>query len=264
VERYHQGGLTGYIDYWFDCVYNILNEPIILYSGGTMQEKFSRAQYKSPIILDRKKIIDVMRRVELTDYCWNWLGWLDRGGYGYVGYKNKDINIHRFFYAWICGEIPEGKIIRHTCNNRRCVNPEHFLLGTMWDNSQDMINAGRSMTGIRNAQAVLNENKILYAVELYKNGASLLQAAQQVGVKSTTLHSVLTRKTWKHIKFELDYKEIVKDHQARKEKVPSKETVQMYKMWQNGQGWRQIGRQYKISDNAVKKRVLKYHRKIVK
>ena len=39
--------------------------------------------------------------------------------------------------------IPEGMVLRHTCDNPACCNPNHLVLGTQQDNVDDMHARGR-------------------------------------------------------------------------------------------------------------------------
>ncbi len=62
-------------------------------------------------------------------------------GIGYIRKGNS--TMHRFIYEEMFGEIPKGMVVMHTCDNRKCINPEHLKLGTHHDNNQDMANKGR-------------------------------------------------------------------------------------------------------------------------
>ena len=70
--------------------------------------------------------------------CWEWFGAIDPSGYGTHGRSpGKECRAHRIAYIRAKGEIPEGLVVRHTCDNRRCVNPDHLLVGTKTDNAND-------------------------------------------------------------------------------------------------------------------------------
>ncbi|SDW62951.1 HNH endonuclease [Litoreibacter albidus] len=32
---------------------------------------------------------------------------------------------------------PAGEVVRHRCNNRRCINPDHLVAGTQLENIED-------------------------------------------------------------------------------------------------------------------------------
>jgi hypothetical protein len=51
---------------------------------------------------------------------------------------------HRAMYALVKGDIPAGQLVRHTCDNGRCINPNHLILGTHAQNMADMVARGRS------------------------------------------------------------------------------------------------------------------------
>lgn len=54
------------------------------------------------------------------------------------------IKMYRASYIIFNGPIPDDLLVRHTCDNPRCVNPEHLILGTQKDNMQDMAKRNRS------------------------------------------------------------------------------------------------------------------------
>jgi HNH endonuclease len=93
--------------------------------------------------------------------CWNWTGTSTNDGYGLIaGVLNgkryvkagQKMLAHRVSWLMFRGEIPEGDgyhgtIVMHKCDNPRCVNPDHLMLGTQADNVKDMIVKGRKVAG---------------------------------------------------------------------------------------------------------------------
>lgn len=85
-------------------------------------------------------------RVGLRGGCWKWTATQTFDGYGLFGLNPRTNGPHRahvLSYTLFVGEIPEGQYVLHTCDNRRCVSPEHLYLGTHQDNMDDMIAKGR-------------------------------------------------------------------------------------------------------------------------
>lgn len=76
------------------------------------------------------------------DECWEWLASKDRHGYGQIRLNGETYRAHRMAWALFFGDIPEGKLILHKCNNRACVNPYHLYVGNYRDNALDAIEAG--------------------------------------------------------------------------------------------------------------------------
>lgn len=69
--------------------------------------------------------------------CMEWGGYANRGGYGVISNGPTNLLTHRVAYFLVKGEIPEDKVVHHTCYNRRCCNPEHLGLLTRSQNSKD-------------------------------------------------------------------------------------------------------------------------------
>lgn len=90
--------------------------------------------------------------------CWIWTGADDgrtsRGeGYGKFKYGEKYIRAHRVAYMITKGDIGEGLVIMHKCDNPKCVNPDHLKPGTHADNMADKMAKGRGSGWRRYATA---------------------------------------------------------------------------------------------------------------
>jgi hypothetical protein len=128
--------------------------------------------------------------------CWLWTAGTGRDGYGKFSFGYKTIMAHRMAYELVCGEIPIGMKVLHSCDVRSCVNPRHLFLGTNDDNSKDMVRKGRQAKGERAHNVKLTAHDIVAIRECKLPQAT---TAKQYGVTQAAISLIVVRKNWKHI-----------------------------------------------------------------
>lgn len=79
--------------------------------------------------------------------CWEWTGQINHNGYGIACFNGTTVRAHRFSYFLKNNKWPT--IVMHTCDNRRCINPEHLRGGTQKENIKDCLDKGRFHHQIR-------------------------------------------------------------------------------------------------------------------
>ena len=88
--------------------------------------------------------------VDRSGDCWEWIGVLNKDGYGVFNTETesgwKTYYAHRYSFFLKHGRHCEGQV-NHHCDNRKCVNPEHFYEGDQIENMRDARVRGRIGAG---------------------------------------------------------------------------------------------------------------------
>lgn len=140
-----------------------------------------------------------------SDQCWEWTGsFSKKTGYGQISKGKKNLSTHRVAWELTYGQIPNGLLICHTCDNHKCVNPKHLFLGTYSDNARDMVQKGRNnpprLKGELSGRAKLTNKQILYIRERYAVGdISMSALGREMNISGRHISFIVNRKSWKHI-----------------------------------------------------------------
>jgi hypothetical protein len=135
--------------------------------------------------------------------CIKYPGSLNRDGYGDTSYLGERALSHRAAYAKAHGlrmSDLKGIIIRHTCDNPACINPEHLIPGTHADNMNDMKVRGRAAKYEQNGRSKLT----LRDVEFIRANAipkdkdfGFTAIAKRLNVTTNTVWAAFHNISWK-------------------------------------------------------------------
>ena len=142
------------------------------------------------------------------DGCWEWQGYLDKDGYGklctLIDGRRRTIRPHRWLWEQTTGLKLGDRILMHTCDNRRCVRPDHLRPGTQTENMADMDTKGRRGTppdnrGELSPRAILTEDAVR-EIRAYRGvyGAIPLLAKLH-GTSREAICGVMYGKSWRHV-----------------------------------------------------------------
>jgi HNH endonuclease len=138
--------------------------------------------------------------------CWECISHSPNSdGYSIVFINGKYEKLHRYIfrkYKLSGNEIPEGKLVCHTCDNRRCINPDHLYLGTSADNSKDKMERGRFKPnyGVNNGRCILSESDVFTIIDWYLSGfKNQYELAKIFEVSRSAIKHIVNNRNWKHI-----------------------------------------------------------------
>jgi HNH endonuclease len=193
----------------------VKGQPLPLVKGHTVQ-------VRRPL-LDR-----IMDRVEKTpDGCWMWRGALNRSGYGIVQLGRGDgegtDKVHRAVYRLLRDEIPDGMTLDHRCLHHACCNPDCLDVVTRAENvrRQWIDHKARGTSPLDNRRVTtidraprdssrhyargeasghkLTETAVHHIRTLIAGGWYRADVAEAFGVSTSTVGSIVARRTWAHI-----------------------------------------------------------------
>lgn len=159
----------------------------------------------SDTLLDR---FDAKYIINQENGCWEWTDCLSQG-YGKLNVNGKKLAAHRVSFELFNGIIPDGEgfhgvCVCHSCDNRKCVNPDHLFIGNHKDNMDDRDKKGRgkvpNTTGSLNGRSKLNEFQVSIIKKLLDSGLYYQgEIAEIFDVSRRCIGHIKTESKWRHV-----------------------------------------------------------------
>lgn len=125
--------------------------------------------------------------------CIEWTGAINSSGYGITWKDGKTCYAHR-----VAVSAPDDSVVLHICDNKICVNPEHLILGSHKENSEDMVNKGRQAKGEKAGNSKLKESEVVNILSL-KGSMASRAVAEMYNISKTNVLDIWNRKIWKDL-----------------------------------------------------------------
>lgn len=117
--------------------------------------------------------------------CWEWTAALTTRGYGHFSVGGGVFTSAHRYSAVIHGMDVTGALVCHTCDNTKCVNPNHLFVGTHADNTRDMVRKLRFKR--------INCVKVQDIPDLLLSSEPITRLAARLGISRETIYRLRRR-----------------------------------------------------------------------
>jgi len=132
--------------------------------------------------------------------CWLWVGGRTLRGYGIFGVATQFVMLaHRAAWELSRSFLRPGEQVHHSCDEPRCVNPDHLWTGSQKDNLADMKSKGRGLAGEKHPNSKLTDAKIRQIRLLLSTGWKQWAVANRFRVSRVTVSRIGSRHLWGHV-----------------------------------------------------------------
>jgi uncharacterized protein (DUF433 family) len=219
-------------------------EPLVKSGKGQVSKRKRRKgpthPYRTPAHVKVLANIEVCKDTG----CWLWLGTgTDR--YGTISSKRTRTDyVHRVMYEHASQrKLKAGEVVRHTCDNGFCCNPEHLVVGTQKDNARDTIDRRRGGT-----QKLLPDEAKEVLIRRYE-GESTIVLANEYGLTPIGIEAIGSY-SFRYLSDDPDVK-AAKDRSCAFQKLSREQVADIKRRVSAGESHDQIATCYNISVGFV-------------
>lgn len=103
--------------------------------------------------------------------------------------NGKCYDLHAWIYEQYHGRRKKGLVVRHTCNNKECINPDHLTLGTYSQNAIDSIDDERNFI----TEEIANKVR-----EMIEEGYKQYEISEILKLKTSHISKIHNRIIWNY------------------------------------------------------------------
>mgnify|MGYP001561025647 CR=1 FL=1 len=131
--------------------------------------------------------------------CIEWISTMFNNGYGQITINRVKKSAHVASWEFHNKKSANGYFIMHKCDNKKCINPEHLMLGTNSLNQKDKILKNRQAKGTDFPSAKLNDDKVREIHKLLNSGMKQTEIAKIYNIDQSIISEIKSGKRWKHV-----------------------------------------------------------------
>jgi hypothetical protein len=132
--------------------------------------------------------------------CWTWQANKDKDGYAMLWHGKRNIRASHAALLLVGKTVPKGMYACHSCDNPKCVNPDHLFVCTPKENQQDSLGKGRrdlrATDGEKHPSHKLTAEQVRHIRSSDERGTDL---AARYGVNKSLITAIRKGRKWAHV-----------------------------------------------------------------
>ncbi len=141
--------------------------------------------------------------VGFENACWPWNSLVNINGRGIFSVwregRQFTYSAPKVSFVIYKSDDPMGLFACHTCDNPICINPNHIFLGSVGENSADMVRKKRHKFGETSPLSKIKEQDVRDARRWYSVGYGTTEIGAHLGLTRGYLQRLIQGHFWKHV-----------------------------------------------------------------